>query len=180
MQRSLPGFAVLLSVFLLGSAAWSQDNPPTKDQAIVIIKGLGGLYSTVDEKPDQPVVVVNLVNTKAADSHVAALRAFPKLEWLNLGGTMTTDAGLAHLKGLTELNTLYLNDTKVTDAGLANLKGLSKLSTLGLTGTGIGDAGLAHLKDLKKLGRIYLFETKVTDEGIKELRKAVPGVRIMR
>ena len=57
-----------------------------------------------------------------------------------------TDEGLVHLKAFTRLQTLNLNGTKVTDVGLEHLKGLSSLVTLNIRNTQVTDEGVKKLQ----------------------------------
>jgi hypothetical protein len=56
---------------------------------------------------------------------------------------------------------------------------LTKLQTLNLRLTQVSDAGLAHLRGLTELQTLDLGTTRVTAEGVKDLRKALPGCRIV-
>jgi RNA polymerase sigma factor (sigma-70 family) len=103
-----------------------------------------------------------------------------KLEHLTLLCPAVTDAGLEHLTGMVNLKDLNLCSTRVTDDGLRKLAALTKLTALTLSGTGISDAGLAHLHGLSKLQHLDLTDTSVTEAGLEKLRKAIPGVKIVR
>jgi internalin A len=83
-----------------------------------------------------------------------------------------------HLNGLTNLSSLGLNGTRITDAGLVHLKGLTNLSSLDLIGTRVTLAGLMHLKGLNKLSVIYLDGRQASDEAIRELKQALPRLKI--
>jgi len=150
----------------------------------------------------EPVVYVNLAETRATDVQIAQLSRFKNLRQLNLSQTAVTDAGLAHLSGLQDLSELYLGTASVTDSGLAHLSGLTNLRWLSLYGTQITDAGLIHLigmtdldalwlnntkltdsslphlGKLKNLRELWLIRTRVTDKGVGELRKALPQCTI--
>ena len=89
------------------------------------------------------------------------------------------DTELESLKGLTNLSTLQLKYVRVSDAELANLEGLANLSTLHLNGTQVSDRGLVHLKGLTRLSRIEVRGTRVSDAGAKELRRALPGLKLV-
>jgi len=68
----------------------------------------------------------------------------------------------------------------VTDAGLARLRGPNRLlETLGLNNTEVTDDGLAYLKDLTKLKLLYLSGAQVTEEGVADLKRALPGLKIV-
>ena len=54
---------------------------------------------------------------------------------MNLSLTKVNDAALAHVKAFTKLETLELNETAVSDAGLAHLRGMTSLEALRLRKT---------------------------------------------
>jgi hypothetical protein len=67
----------------------------------------------------------------------------------------------------------------VTDAGLAHLTEFKSLRTLDLWRTQVTDGGLVNLKELKGLQALYLGDTPVTGAGADELRKSLPGCKIV-
>jgi hypothetical protein len=73
-----------------------------------------------------------------------------------------------------------LGSTATGDATLELLKGATNLQTLRLSNTPATDKGLAHLHGLAKLKAVYLSSSGVTDAGADALRKAVPGVQVIR
>jgi len=138
------------------------------------------------------------------DSDLICLKKIHNLQQLDLSWTQITDAGLQHLANLSNLQQLYLGETQITDAGLRHFANLSNLKNLSLWGTKITNDGLRHLANLSNLQQLYLGETqitdaglqylanlsnlqhldlnytKITDAGVEELKKAIPGVRIVR
>jgi hypothetical protein len=60
------------------------------------------------------------------------------------------------------------------------LRGISSLETLEIESPWITDAGLQHLRGLSKLSRLNLRGTQVTDAGVAELRRALPGLTIVK
>ena len=123
---------------------------------------------------------VEFGNTVDTDSGLEHLKAFERLQSLDLSGTTVTDAGLEHLKGLLHLRYLSLADTKVTDVGLEQLKGLESLEELNLEGTNVTDTGLEQLKGMKILDWLFLEGTQVTKDGVKKLQDALPQCRIYK
>jgi uncharacterized protein (TIGR02996 family) len=95
---------------------------------------------------------LSMTGSGVADEHLAALRAAPELEELNLDESAVTEAGLAHLLPLVNLRDLRL------------------------CGTGVTVAGLAPLGDLKKLVRVYQSdwgnEPNAELEAFKEVRNS--------
>jgi Leucine-rich repeat (LRR) protein len=187
------------------SVCGAGDNRLDQMRALAEVKRLKGTTETDAKAPGQPVVKVNLANTKADDKTLALIaKAWPQLQTLELEGTnvtdtglvhleglsrlkrlalintVITDKGLAHLKGLTQLQVLDLSATKITDQGLAPLKGLANLRELSLGLTKITDAGLGELKGLTQLRKLDLFLSKVTAGGVRELQKDLPRAKIIR
>ena len=89
------------------------------------------------------------------------------------------DAELKSLEGLESLKVLHLAGNGVTDAGIKKLKELKNLHTIWLMRTPVTDAGLKELKELKNLQTLFVLASpKVTDSGLKELKAALPEIRI--
>jgi len=75
---------------------------------------------------------------------------------------------------------LDLQYTSVGDSGMEKISALPQLQGLALSDSKVTDAGLLHLARLKNLRWIELRETNTTIEGIDRLRKALPGLGLMR
>src|SRR5688572_18277622 len=101
MRMSL--LAVGFLVFTLCGAAHADEAT-----AIKMVENLGGKALPDIKQPRQPIIRVDLRQTKVKD------------------------ADLKELKNLTQLKRLDLRETKVTDAGLKELKGLKQLIVLSL------------------------------------------------
>ena len=167
--------------------------PDERDSVDKIAK-LGGRFRVDPEKPNNPVIEVDLRNTGVTDADLQLLKDLPDLRVLILGGTQgtkVTDKGLEHLKGSVNLQRLYLYGTPITDEGLVHLEGLTDLRLLHLVGTrvstdglkhlkgmtkleqldyyGIDDTGLSHLKALTSLKTLQLYRCIVTDAGLEHL-----------
>ena len=81
------------------------------------------------------------------------------------------------MRGLRHLSLL---GTRVTDAGLADLAGLRDLTVPDLRDCpGVTAAGLKSLARRKGLKEVRLGRTAVTEEGAAQLRKALPGCRVV-
>ncbi len=159
----------------------AQDSKAEQERAVAQIKKLGGKVEVDRERPDAPVVGVDLSHAKVIDASLEHLKGLTTVERLLLRDTTVTDDGMVYLRGLTDLEALELGRTKVTDKGLGRLKGLTRLETLGLeNATAISDAGLPHLKGLARLRKLDLRGTGVTDAGARDLQKALPKVKIVR
>ena len=181
--------AALLSVLLICIGC----STSPEQQSLDAIAQIGGKIKTDAEGR---VVEVDLSRTKATDSDLGYLSAFPHIQSLNcsdtqittldtlpvlaeihtlfLSGTKITDEGLAHVGGLTSLHTLHLGRTQITDAGLQALKNMTHLRTLALGDTAITDAGLGALRNLRELSTLVLRHTKVTPAGVQALRRSLP------
>lgn len=155
------------------------DSQTTQEEAIAAIKKLGGTVEVDVNRPDQPVVSVNLKRTQVMDASLEHLKGLSKLQVLVLKETQVTDGGIVYLKGLTNIEALELGKTKVTDKGLEHLKGFTRLRNLDLAGTHVTDSGLEHLKELRQLQTLDVSGTNVTQAGIDGLQKALPKLRIV-
>ncbi|HJZ60099.1 MAG TPA: hypothetical protein VKE74_34475 [Gemmataceae bacterium] len=142
---------------------------------------------------------------KLVEKELVHLKAFPKLQSLDLSFTPLTDAGMVHLKDLKTLRKLDLSNTVISDRGLGQIKGLIELRELNIgktraTGPGvvgviggfpklerldllnipIRDAGLQHLEKLPSLKHVDLSGTMVTPKGIERLKKALPDATVLK
>jgi hypothetical protein len=157
--------------FLLGPSEfveWVRLPTHAGDAALVHLKPLSDEVEKLD-----------LAGTQVTDAGLVHLKDLTALGALSLSGTQAADSSLVHVKGLTTLRVLSLSGTRVTDAGLIRLKGLTGLEELYLYGTQVTDASLVHLKGLMTLHVLGIADTGVTPTGAAELRKALPGCRIL-
>jgi hypothetical protein len=83
--------------------------------AVKAIEKLGGKVTRDDNKPDRPVIAVDLSFTKVMDTDLKELKQLKQLTHLHLMGTQVTDAGLKEIKELKQLTALGLYNTEVTD-----------------------------------------------------------------
>jgi internalin A len=94
-------------------------------------------------------------------------------------GEKGTDALLVQVGRLRRLQRLNVNQppaqSLVYEAGRP-----SRLQRLSVGTSSVSDAGLAHLKGLACLSTLTLLRTQVTDAGVKELRQALPNLRIIQ
>lgn len=114
------------------------------------------------------------------DEDTETIATLPSLEALDFDGASIRDAGLKPLATLPRLDYLVLDNTSVGDTGLVHLRAATRLEMVSLENTAVSDAGLGHLAALPRLERVYLTGTAVTEEGIEQLRRARPGLKIMR
>jgi hypothetical protein len=89
-----------------------------------------------------------------------------------------SDNDLSHVGRLESLELLWIEDTDVTDAGIAHLKRLTGLTFLSLAHTKVSDAGLVHVESLTQLEDLDVQQTLVTAAGIRQLRQAMPRLRV--
>ncbi len=83
------------------------------------------------------------------------------------------------MKAFSRVDGLQLKDGKVTDTGLASLAGMNNIEQINLEGTVITDAGLTHLKNMTSLQLLTVTGTKVTNAGIAGLKKSLPNLRVI-
>ena len=115
------------------------------------------------------------------DDDLAVLAGMGGLQELQLDSPRITNAGLArHIARLSALESLGVHGRGITDSGLALLRGLPHLRELDLSGTMLTDAGLTHLVGLRDLDTLTVRRTLVTAAGLAELRKARPGIQVVR
>lgn len=93
---------------------------------------------------------------------------------LQLSNTNADDSALAAISQCTTLVKLFLDSTRITDYGLAKLNTLSNLRYLNLVGTNITSKGLMQLTNLKNLQSLYLYQTKVAANDWAILQQAFP------
>jgi hypothetical protein len=124
---------------------------------------------------------LDIDSTRITDAGLARhIARLPALESLGLHSPRITDAGVTGLPNLARLRVLRLGGTRVTDDVLARLSGLRRLRELDLSGTLVTDAGLTHLLELTDLERLTVRRTAITRAGLAKLRKARPGLRVIR
>ncbi len=167
---------VLLSLMLIAPL------PLLAANSVVIstIKKNGGLVLPMPGKGENWEVEFHLRGRELTDEGLSPIVDLKDVISLNLRDTKITSAGLIHLKGLVKLRRLHLERTNIGDEGIINLTGLTDLEYLNLYGTKITDKALDQLTGLKKLKQLYVWQTGVTDEGVDKLKKALPGLKVVR
>jgi hypothetical protein len=150
---------------------------PTK--ALAMIEKHHGQIIRDQNDPEQPVIEVSLQGSDADNGDLALLRAFPKLQKLNMAScTKISNPGLAWLEDLKELRVLRLNFcSHVHDGGMEYIAKLTNLEELYLDQTITTDRGLHELRGLKKLKKIGLSGTLADGRG---LQAAIPGLEILK
>lgn len=132
------------------------DDHYDQEQAIEMIRRVGGRYRVDENRSDRPIISIDLEESQVQDDD------------------------LRYLGGLTHLRRLDLEETRITDEGLKHLRGLTSLEYLDLEETKITDEGLRHLEGLKNLRMLDLDDTQVSSAGIRTLQLALPDLRIER
>jgi hypothetical protein len=75
---------------------------------------------------------------------------------------------------------VHLFSEEVDDGWIKeNLSGLRHVEILNINSPNVTDEGLSYLVDLKRLQRLNLVRTRVTERGVEELRRAIPGLKII-
>ena len=176
MKNSLSSLiAIITGLVALAS------NLQAADPAVIdAIKNAGGLILPYPGKGESWEIEFHLRGRELTDKGLAHVAELKEVVSLNLRDTKITSAGLAHLKGLTKLRRLHLERTQVGDEGIGNLIGLSNLEYLNLYGTKITDKSLVQLAGLKNLKQLYVWQTEVTGDGVDKLKKALPGLKVVR
>ncbi len=98
---------------------------------------------------------------------------------VDLPVNLTLDEAIEHLVHLDNLESLSLSNN-TTDLELVQLEKVYWLRSLNLSGTDITDAGLKHLAQLRNLNFLHLEETTVSDKAVLELRRQLPGCKIIQ
>ena len=117
-QRWAVGVGVLLALLVLVMVGRADEAT-----AVKAIKELGGRIEVDQMIAGEPIVYVDLSDTKLTDAGLKVLTELTALRILALSGTKVTDAVITELKELKNLKYLDLTDIKVTDAGVQELEG---------------------------------------------------------
>jgi len=103
-----------------------------------------------------------------------------QIVWLDLSGSKIAVKGWSTISHFKALRMLHLEKTGIDDQKLKQIKNLKALTYLNLTGTKVSDRGLSALGGLKNLQNLYLWKTRVTAQGAETLKKAIPGLMVVR
>ena len=139
-------------------------------ETIARIERLGGKIRVAQDAPGNPIIHLDLSNTKATDDVLKDVNQFTELRVLRLGKTKITSNGLRHLR-LPNLEILFLQDTSITDKGLLAIRKMPRLKFLFLNGTNISDNVFNDLLRLKRLRVLELSHTAITDSAVHKLTK---------
>jgi len=144
-----------------------------------MIEKRGGRYVQDKNDPEQPVIEVILQGTDADNGDLELLRAFPKLQKLDLARcTKINNPGLEWLVELKELRVLRLNFcSHVSDGGMESIGKLTSLEELYLDQTIVTELGMKDLKRLKNLKKIGLSGTLA--DG-RSLQNSIPNLEIIK
>ena len=141
---------------------------------------------------------LSLGRRRESDNEIELLRLLPTLTYLNLSGPSGEDrpdssfrrAGptgvmraelVRALLELRDLRVLKLGYSNISADGLRSLSRLEHVERLGLESClRIDDNAAAELATWKSLKYVDLQETRVTDKGIEVLRRAKPGIVVLR
>jgi internalin A len=102
----------------------SIDMPTVEVWTIKTIQNLGGKVTLDEKRLGNPVIGIDLSNTRIGDEDVKMMTKLPTLETLDLSQTEVTDTALSYLKNLTGLHAVNLAYTKVTGKGIKKLQDL--------------------------------------------------------
>jgi hypothetical protein len=116
----------------------------------------------------------------ATGAGVAPLRALKNLRELDLHDGLVSAEGVKHAAEIPSLRVLRLYAGPVKDEGFAPVARLTDLEMLIAQHLQITDESLKVLKELKKLKRLDITGNKVSDSAVAELKKALPGLEVLR
>jgi Leucine-rich repeat (LRR) protein len=111
------------------------------------------------------------------DAGLAHLKAFKKLEFLELEGGQVTDAGMRHVATASSLKTLRLSGQRITEKGLAPLRALTNLETLDLEYTGVRD--LRSLAPMPNLQTLTASDAPFIECGLEGL-KGLTNLKVLK
>jgi len=128
----------------------------------------------------QSLEVLYLEILQVHGSALAQLKDLKKLRHLSLSRAQLSGDPLASLSELPNLQALILNNSNVDDRMLAGCAkgGFLKLKTLSLRGCSITDQGLDYLKGLQTLRSLDVSKSSISSAAIKELKDAIPGLKV--
>jgi hypothetical protein len=189
---------------LLGLGLGASEQPTEQAQLLHEIRMKWKGHITEDRnRPEAPVVGVTFgCSSEVEDSLLAWLKLLPHLQTIGVSSGKVTDAGLEHLKALKNLRRVMLYSPNITWKGLDQLQALPQLSYLEIGRARLSARGvesleacralktlvlsrvilprsvLQCLKDLRQLDSLHIHDSGLTDEDVRELKQALPGVKI--
>src|SRR5262249_41914234 len=133
-------------------AAAADERSAGEQKAIEVVQKLGGKITLDQDAPGKPVVAVDFRNSNVRDSDLPCLKAFPRLQKLDLSDCpLVQGLALRPLKDLKELKELHLPVTGLNEARPGDLAALQGLQTLHLARAPVTDAVLKELTEIKSL-----------------------------
>lgn len=176
------GFAAIIITFLAGNCLGAKLPSEVEAAKRLLDRHAGVTW----DGPRFHVIRIDLSGTWVTDQDMAVIRAFTRLENLNLYNTNVTDEGLKHISELRFLTTLsvgrpYYGDSdsimkdewsprNITDKSIDVICKLTNLRKLNLALTKITDKGLAKLVSLKELEELDLNMADISDAGFCQLK----------
>lgn len=115
-----------LFVLLVGGGSQAKDEA----KGLKVVETLGGKVVRDDKVEGNPIIEVDLDETRVTDTELKELIGMKQLRALSLRQTEVTDVGLRELTGLKQIRRLDLGRTIVTDRGLKELAEMTELQTL--------------------------------------------------
>lgn len=149
---------------------------PAEDPEVVVaaIKEMNG---NVERDPaDNAVIGVSLSSSEAKGYMLGRLKAFHKLQKLNLSNTLVADTDMDYMEDLPTLRVLTLSGTKVTGQGVKLLKVLKNLEELNLSNTLVTEDGLYELRVCKNLRKLSLDNSPLAN-GLS-LKAELPNLQV--
>ncbi len=113
--------------------------------------------------------VLNLSNSKCADSGIEQLGEMKSLETINLQQTAITDLGLKKVSTFRRLKTVNILYAAITQNGIKELAKLPELQSLTFGGPTITDGELAEIGHMSKLKALQIVSSKIDQSELKSL-----------
>jgi hypothetical protein len=178
VAMAMVGLTVLIVLIGLGVSFWKgQSPPPDPAQAIAALKQHGARIERDPNQPGEPVISVVLAGTDVSTAEIVHLKAFTKLQRLNLSHTNINAIAVDHIAQITSIRWLDLNSTNIGDGATDSLGQMTNLEHLYLNNTRVTDLGLEKLRGLKKLKELGLEGSMARGDA---LAAALPGLKLVR
>jgi hypothetical protein len=177
---AMVGLALLVVVIGGGISLWKKvadQKPIDPGPAIAYLESRGAHIERDRKQPGEPVIGVVMAGLNVKVDDIIQLKAFTKLEKLNLSHTNVNVTAIDYIAEMQSLRSLDLNMANIGDGVTGLLGQLTNLEELVLNNTRVTDQGLTKLYGLKKLRVLGLDGTPAM--GI-DLQQHLPQVKIIR
>lgn len=147
-------------------------------------------YWIVNRVGEQYVYDVSLAYLRwkpITSADLQVLRAFPRLDELDLAHTQVTDDDVPAIKKLASLHKLSVMETKITAVGVQQIATLPRLEWLLISPRQLNDAAVESLKKSATLNNLVIMERiplgrkpehSIHEQQLAQLKSSLPGVKI--